>query len=800
MSKSYSQKIFNTNWHCPISDIDYKLEIYSSSGLDNSSFDLQGNIIYTDFELLQTNDSSINYITFNAGSVSDMKGNIEFQDGFGLSSLLNITFTFQKNLIPDDLVRMLNNPFTNFQVARYLDPDYYDSGEFGLSAIPIILNCCFGNVFKLYIKINGVYQLQWTGCQKVALEGETNPLERTKSVEVINLGRVIAEQLPVSFISFMKYYKTDYIKPFAYYADWFYNHYCQPFNINMNYLTAILPVNFQDNFYTYFWFISYENFFAHIDRALTWLTQIALRSDEIPVYSNRETTSYYKQSYTGEGRKSDLLSFLDLYLNCFAANSATRLNTFNDTNSYRTLLFDGSYTWGGSSIISHNSNNDSCVQIPITNGNINTVYGSYSFPSQNLTDRYSLVFYFNNSHQILDNQTFRLNGYSGNNLIFYFYFNPILTTNQLTKITFNQIDKVNLGNIDRLEIVSKDTAPASNSWIQIYSIYACKLSTSTSITYFGGLCENGLENKYNSIWDFYQDYYKSNIQKALFSPLLINGTLNYVYGSKNIFDRNIVITLTPDGGSDTKLWDIIINEHSEIVQKVSAQVIETSGYDITQIEVVNNSSRSEKSISIPIIFNNGPAADQFWEKDNKPEAIGSWQGHSIPAYLLKSTVNVRFQNLYYFDKPSEWYAEIPIRVHEQCKIDFGNGISNQNYFVPTDQNFNNEANQPPGIAEAIQVQQYSGKSNIIAHSLLQIFSNNNQTKLKGTCNLKTGNNDSGYNFWLCPIIGIIGFNLQQIEFVSGEYDNYPSKFIPLKIDIDFKLGLISCESLGITNA
>jgi hypothetical protein len=160
----------------------------------------------------------------------------------------------------------------------------------------------------------------------------------------------------------------------------------------------------------------------------------------------------------------------------------------------------------------------------------------------------------------------------------------------------------------------------------------------------------------DSVWDYFSELAEFAIAKVVSIPGGLYmvpifgsiGTTNNVTLSKNILNK-----------IEIKPFDSINKTTSSLYESFS----DAPYADIDHLDIKTTGSRNSGAETYPVLYNNAPSAVKYLQTDN----IGgrAWWNAHFPKSL----------NLLYFDTLPGGASPVPIRVHEYCSWDLGDGLS-----------------------------------------------------------------------------------------------------------------------------
>jgi len=177
--------------------------------------------------------------------------------------------------------------------------------------------------------------------------------------------------------------------------------------------------------------------------------------------------------------------------------------------------------------------------------------------------------------------------------------------------------------------------------------------------------------EYKTLWDFLKAFSKQNLLKFY--------TENSYFNSSLLLESSSINIVAKDFKARPKL-----SIESGTVKRCSGSNVETYDNDLTNIEKITQSGRSESSDSIPIIFNNLISnRNEVGENSVVVGAVGSFIDYFNNFKMNVSyTTNKRFLirhfkpsflKIYYFDNPTLLSQEMPISSHWNSNILLGDG-------------------------------------------------------------------------------------------------------------------------------
>jgi hypothetical protein len=367
--------------------------------------------------------------------------------------------------------------------------------------------------------------------------------------------------------------------------------------------------------------------------------------------------------------------------------------------------------------------------------------------------------------------------------------------------------------------------PAYVSAIDMNDI-ATSIITDSKLSFLQGGCFIDLQADFATLWDFLSDLFKEGINRYWFNIQTMTFESNKWYQTDSFSLDYLSEDIT------TKIDSPEFNPGTDIVKRCQVATIEKVGEDINLFEVVNPSSRAEKTINIPVIFNNIPCAtDSHGKIDfNKTETQGIievttnflWSHEPKNQLRMKQEGHLR-QLLYYDSSPTDGSAIMIvtphtssnstgafIRVHEYCLIDFGD--SNTSITVTSKNTLGTEIpymdwlsligtsrdNHPIDVNESKYCQMESGKQRIIAWSLLGMFGSAKSSTINITSSFLSCINTNFWWFYPKEKINIDITNLTPSNDITLLDDiDYPTEYYPVKCKVDLIKMVCETSLIGI---
>lgn len=307
-----------------------------------------------------------------------------------------------------------------------------------------------------------------------------------------------------------------------------------------------------------------------------------------------------------------------------------------------------------------------------------------------------------------------------------------------------------------------------------------------------------LFDPYKNYWDYLQDYsyctgrgfwYNPSTKTFEFHLLLETNTLEYDLSS-----------------GSAKLYP-----HSDMLQRVNVTPAEIVLEDIDKQELINVGSRTANTENIPLIYDNKAVLPSNNQEETEGLVIyddmvviipkGFWGANRDGTGLLM--LQTHSFNLYYYGQPkkpltSDFYfdREVPIKVHEFVKIDFGT-VQSDTYVSSTAIERAESIKIEPHIDYITRQQTEAGWGYILGTSLRKILSGINQSKIEGKCYMDNAcSPTSNRNPWIKPDYPLyINPNDLAPPNAATFFNGYPTNYTVTKVTIEN--GIVSFEALGI---
>lgn len=327
----------------------------------------------------------------------------------------------------------------------------------------------------------------------------------------------------------------------------------------------------------------------------------------------------------------------------------------------------------------------------------------------------------------------------------------------------------------------------------------------------GGACYE-MQDKYKTAWDYYSDnaknrFVRSNITIAYQYPLKDDTVGTWAIWNPNeafIYNSAQAIRLTTEL-SDNMIYEPKLKVRDKVINKCTSAPPETCTQDIGEYTRTNPASWTEKTMNIPIIFNNVPAAgdDGFTGDIERREGWDDIQEQRFNINNLDSTT-VRYSwatfhafQRFYLDQPilpsygQVAPAHIAIRVHEKMKFQISDTKSSDDFATIPDMDFTSKQ-ACIGQDEYIYVQNNSGEGVIKAQVALALFGNANQCTITATMRLSNSID------WFLPNCNSFYFRPSELapDNNPDKFNNLPKYYVPTKAEIDIKAGTVEFELYG----
>jgi hypothetical protein len=353
---------------------------------------------------------------------------------------------------------------------------------------------------------------------------------------------------------------------------------------------------------------------------------------------------------------------------------------------------------------------------------------------------------------------------------------------------------------------------------------ASRLTTPTdeyafNYTVLGGVFKNDLSEDFASLWDFLSDAFKEGFNRYWFNPNTMTFQRIRFYQTKGHAISRYSET-NPFSG-------IEIIPGASALKRSQVAAVETVDKDISCFETVKDSSRSENTLNIPVIFNNVPTAIARQRISTVGEANDNTIldrftfNYGSVDFKLRLGYQGHLRELCYIDDPKDGNGtsmtrkdliinpdvDIFIRCNEYCTYYLGNSIYSYNVYPFASEAFMDFTsipvnNEPNDINEAVYLQNHSGKQYILSKVMDGMFGNTT-SKLKGKTILKSCTNLSDSDllcFWFNPV-GYLSLTLSEFA-PANETDLFtglptPTQFYPKSCKVDLIEGSVEFEGLGV---
>jgi len=188
-----------------------------------------------------------------------------------------------------------------------------------------------------------------------------------------------------------------------------------------------------------------------------------------------------------------------------------------------------------------------------------------------------------------------------------------------------------------------------------------------------GLFVNGssryIYNDYkNGAWDFLNELYQDGLTKCLLSP---DGGVSNV---PLFWFADSAITIDKE-----RIWNFKPVNFDEAVKSMTSSLYESTGKDINKFEEFGAGSFNEFADTVPIVFNNMPAACPYYPNDftyidalkiKDPNLLKM----NVVPHKSENINNIHHRGLYYMEESSvikTGSGTMPFRVHEYCETPIG---------------------------------------------------------------------------------------------------------------------------------
>lgn len=286
----------------------------------------------------------------------------------------------------------------------------------------------------------------------------------------------------------------------------------------------------------------------------------------------------------------------------------------------------------------------------------------------------------------------------------------------------------------------------------------------------------------NSVWDYLKDVYDWAMCRG---DMVVDSGLTNTRMFGHSSDTIILLT-------KSILNDMDLDQDTNVLKTATASMVESYSdedfADRDNYEAVKQGSRNESEFTIPIIYNNLPTCVRYtYELLYATSLVArhrSIKPHQLGFYYWEE--NIPTSALLMIDKN---YA--PVRVHERCKYNLGNGISSDE-LVPIDDFPSGDLTLDKNLTAGAMVFVMQNATNgvglpkIAAESLIKIFGNDKQHANKLSVPIEehtkmSWGGDVGFIWWYLDT---------KYEISWSEYRQHWHKqhkyWRPLEIEIDFE--------------
>lgn len=343
-------------------------------------------------------------------------------------------------------------------------------------------------------------------------------------------------------------------------------------------------------------------------------------------------------------------------------------------------------------------------------------------------------------------------------------------------------------------------------------------------SFYGGWLYSGLTENYDTMWAYCVDLWKEGVVRGYYDE------------AENILTYTQILPSSAPllnlEGSD--LSEPMVFPHSEVLNRVSASFIEVYGENNDNYELTEPSNRTDAEMDIRIIHSTIPPASV--DGSHVDGGSGTYHGRDPIAYRnmtdLASDGDTKKEYVRTFDtlEGGVYYSDTVgdvlndgqdvmrregiLLVHEFVTYNMDGTIDSDNYVENRGQDITPEHSVNRNIADGESYEEdvvkriaesYAdkGKAYVLAHTILNLYNDPLQTRLTGTVSIKNAVNYTlapnwGANPWMDTVSGFT-FDLNELAPDNNPnlFDNYPTAWLPVKVEIDCINEVVSFEAISI---
>jgi len=294
----------------------------------------------------------------------------------------------------------------------------------------------------------------------------------------------------------------------------------------------------------------------------------------------------------------------------------------------------------------------------------------------------------------------------------------------------------------------------------------------------GGLfttAQDSLVSRYSAWWDFLSDLAVSEGMKLFVDPNGVRIVPMPIFGSN---PTSVVLDGQIDEMKELRRFGI---------KQITVSLEEFGDEDVDNYRFVNNATRNENELQIPLLFNNAPPANDY---QNKKARYGATLGEDTGNYSFTNYISdapCRIWNYYYFDQPVGMTKEVAFGVHDFCRsiTSIRNGVVTGVIAAPSMSSIQySTINDPKRYCLAIQRE----RSKALMFKDIPTY----YTEQGKACRLKVEKASTGE---LAGAFFLYTFSPSSVNpYASG----YPTEYHLTKVEFDFEKEVVSMELFGYT--